>query len=103
MPCSRDNANCNALRLPPGQPMLLLDDLWISSRAGTARRLIPAQQLRVVNDSFPVVSPTGGQHYPYMEDNEEVRGSAVPHTSAGTHTFAGRDTCVRHVRIVCNI
>ena len=35
-----------------GQPLLLLDDRFVEQRRGTARRLLPAVQERVVDDAF---------------------------------------------------
>jgi hypothetical protein len=42
-----------ALLLPPGKPTLLFDDFWLQSRQGTARRVVPAQQMRLSNSSWP--------------------------------------------------
>ena len=63
---------CNTpLSVAAGQPLLLLDDLFVWSRPGAARRLIPAEQLRVSNDSFAQRSPVTGNHYTWMEDDPQ--------------------------------
>eukprot|EP01052_Picozoa_sp_SAG31_P001948 SAG31_NODE_65_length_28565_cov_8.402914_29_plen_1206_part_00 len=66
----RGDAACPPLRLPPGQPMLLMDDLWVWSRVGAARRLVPAEQMRVSNDSFATRSPVTGKAFPWMDDDQ---------------------------------
>ena len=66
----RGDAVCLPLRLPPEQPMLLLDDLWLWSRVGAARRLVPAEQMRVSNDSFAARSPVTGKAFPWMDDDQ---------------------------------
>ena len=64
---------CAPLRLPPGQPMLLLDDLWIWSRLGAARRLIPGEQMRLGNSSWWASlrrSPKTGDRFPWIDDDQ---------------------------------
>ena len=62
-PTSSIPATSMPLLLPPGKPTLLFDDFWLQSRRGTSRRVIPAKQLRVTNQTWPrqYVTPSGTQ------------------------------------------
>jgi hypothetical protein len=74
-------------------PLLLFDDFWVWSRNGSQRRVIPAQLLKVSNQTFPAQFKPGTTERigagPWMMPIENPLGTGtVPITTLSNHSFS---------------
>lgn len=82
-------------------PVLLVDDFWVWSRNGSQRRLIPAQLLKVSNESFPARFAAGTTERlgagGWMAPIENPRGTGiVPITLSTDNSSFSFEVAVNH-------